>query len=80
MRSATTGDGVPVEVPDDPTTVEVRPNGPLYLRGRIRLQTPGGRSVREEYRVALCRCGASRNKPYCDNSHRLIDFRDTGEL
>lgn len=74
------GDGVPVEVPDDPTTVEVRPNGPLYIRGRLRVQTPGGRSVREEYRVALCRCGASRNKPFCDNSHRLIDFSDTGEF
>ncbi|MEZ0235707.1 MAG: CDGSH iron-sulfur domain-containing protein, partial [Actinomycetota bacterium] len=40
----------------------------------------GGRSVREEYRVVLCRCGASRNKPFCDNSHRLIDFSDTGEF
>lgn len=72
------GDGVPPEVPDDPTTVEVRPNGPLYLRGRLRLQAPGGRSAREEYRSALCRCGASENKPFCDNSHRLIRFRDRG--
>jgi uncharacterized Fe-S cluster protein YjdI len=72
------GDGVSAEVPEDPTSVEVRPDGPLYVRGRIRLRTPGGRSVREEYRVALCRCGASENKPFCDNSHRLIGFADEG--
>jgi len=72
------GGDVPPEVPDEPTTVEVRPNGPLYLRGRLQLQGPGGRSAREEYRVALCRCGASENKPFCDNSHRLIRFRDSG--
>jgi uncharacterized Fe-S cluster protein YjdI/CDGSH-type Zn-finger protein len=72
------GGGVPAEEPDDPTTVEIRPNGPLYLRGRLRLQTPGGRTTRQMYRVALCRCGASQNKPFCDNSHRLIGFRDSG--
>jgi uncharacterized Fe-S cluster protein YjdI len=74
------GEGVPPETPDAPTTVEVRPHGPLYVRGRIRLQAPGGGSAREEYRVALCRCGASENKPFCDNSHRLIGFRDPGLL
>lgn len=72
------GKTVPPEAPDDPTTVEVRPNGPLFLRGRLQLQAPGGRDVREEYRVALCRCGASENKPFCDNSHRLVGFRDAG--
>jgi uncharacterized Fe-S cluster protein YjdI len=72
------GDAVPPEMPDEPTTVEVRPNGPLYLRGRLRLQGPGGQTAHEEYRVALCRCGASQNKPYCDNSHRLVGFRDRG--
>jgi CDGSH-type Zn-finger protein len=29
----------------------------------------------EETRVALCRCGASDNKPFCDNSHLRINFR-----
>lgn len=72
------GDGVAPEVPDDPTIVEVRPNGPLYLRGRLRLQAAGGRAARDEYRLAVCRCGASENKPFCDNSHRLIGFRDGG--
>ena len=64
------------EVGDDPTTIEVRPNGPLLVRGRVRIDGPGGRTLANEYRVALCRCGASENKPFCDNSHRLIHFRD----
>jgi uncharacterized Fe-S cluster protein YjdI len=71
------GDGVPAENPDVPTTIEVRPNGPLFVRGRVRVQAPGGRLLAEQHRAALCRCGASENKPYCDNSHRLIGFRDT---
>jgi len=71
------GIGVPDEEPDEPTTVEVRPNGPLFLRGRLQVKTAGrGRESDEEFRVALCRCGASQNKPYCDNSHRLVGFRD----
>lgn len=72
------GAGEEPETPDAPTAVEVRPNGPLYLRGRLQIRSPDGRTVREETRVALCRCGASENKPFCDNSHRLVDFRDIG--
>jgi uncharacterized Fe-S cluster protein YjdI/CDGSH-type Zn-finger protein len=70
-------DTLPQEEADDPTTVEVRPNGPLYLRGRLHVRGPGGKAIAEEYRIALCRCGASNNKPYCDASHRLIGFRDS---
>jgi uncharacterized Fe-S cluster protein YjdI len=70
------GRGVTAEQPDDPTTIDVRPNGPLFVRGRVRLESARGAEQRDEYRVALCRCGASENKPYCDNSHRLIGFRD----
>jgi uncharacterized Fe-S cluster protein YjdI len=61
------------EEPDVPTIVELRPGGPLYVRGRIRLTGPSGKVITEESRVALCRCGGSRNKPFCDNTHRLLD-------
>ena len=37
--------------------------------------TPDGRLIREDTRVALCRCGASGNKPFCDGSHRRIGFQ-----
>ena len=65
-------DGFPAEEPDDVTTVRAGNLGPLYVRGRIRLVDGHGRVIAEESRAALCRCGASANKPYCDNSHRLV--------
>jgi uncharacterized Fe-S cluster protein YjdI len=66
-------DGAPNEEGDQPATVEVVPGGPLFVRGRVRL-TDGAGVTKEETRVALCRCGASGNKPFCDNSHRRIRF------
>jgi uncharacterized Fe-S cluster protein YjdI/CDGSH-type Zn-finger protein len=65
-------DGFPDEEPDEVTTVRAGHLGPLYMRGRVRLVDGHGRLIAEETRVALCRCGASENKPYCDNSHRLL--------
>src|SRR5918992_1183082 len=62
----------PAEEPDPVTTVQAGHLGPLYLRGRVRLVDGHGRLIAEETRVALCRCGASAHKPYCDNSHRLV--------
>jgi CDGSH-type Zn-finger protein/uncharacterized Fe-S cluster protein YjdI len=56
------------------TTVEPRPNGPLFVRGAVRIVDGDGRLIREDTRVALCRCGASENKPFCDGSHRRIGF------
>ena len=70
---------VPAETPDPAASVEAVADGPLYVRGDIRLVRPDGEPVREE-RVALCRCGASQNKPYCDNSHIEAGFTDPGVL
>ncbi|MDX6512770.1 MAG: hypothetical protein QOE36_2274 [Gaiellaceae bacterium] len=67
-------DGAPQEEPEAETTIEPRPNGPLFVRGRVRLVDVDGRLIREDSRVALCRCGASENKPFCDGSHRKIGF------
>jgi uncharacterized Fe-S cluster protein YjdI len=58
------------------TTVEPRPNGPLFVRGAVRIVDGDGRLIREDTRVALCRCGASENKPFCDGSHRRIGFEN----
>jgi CDGSH-type Zn-finger protein/uncharacterized Fe-S cluster protein YjdI len=52
--------------------------GPLYLRGKLQLQL--GDVVQDETRMALCRCGASQNKPFCDNSHQKVGFKDPGAL
>ena len=47
---------------------EVPPGGPLCLTGRIRVEV-AGEVVADTDDVALCRCGHSRNKPFCDGSH-----------
>jgi len=57
------------------TTIQERPNGPLFVRGNVTIFGPDHRPVRQDTRVALCRCGASANKPFCDGSHRRIGFR-----
>jgi uncharacterized Fe-S cluster protein YjdI/CDGSH-type Zn-finger protein len=64
----------PPERGADPTLVVPVPNGPLVLRGRLRVVGPGDATIAEEARLTLCRCGASRNQPFCDNSHRRVRF------
>lgn len=68
-------DGGEEEVASDEITVQPRTNGPLFLRGRIRVVDARGNVTREAKRVALCRCGGSSNKPYCDRTHRAIGFK-----
>ena len=67
-------DDGPQEDAADDTLVEPRPNGPLFLRGRIRIEDADGNLIREDTRVALCRCGGSANKPFCDGTHRRNGF------
>jgi CDGSH-type Zn-finger protein/uncharacterized Fe-S cluster protein YjdI len=71
-------DGAALEPPPERNVASVQPRGPTYLRGRILI--PGGdhATLVEYTRVALCRCGASANKPFCDGSHQRIGFEDTG--
>jgi uncharacterized Fe-S cluster protein YjdI/CDGSH-type Zn-finger protein len=72
-------DGAPGEEPDDPATITPTLNGPFYVRGLVQLRGPDG-AVIEDTRMALCRCGASGNKPFCDNSHRRIGFVAPGDV
>lgn len=52
------------------------PDGPLLVRGSFEIVTPSGDPVpRSRKTVALCRCGASTIKPYCDGTHKIIGFR-----
>ncbi len=51
-------------------------DGPHHLRGDIEIRDGSGKVLARETRVALCRCGASSNKPYCDNSHVASGFKD----
>lgn len=54
--------------------VLLQQDGPIYIFGDIEVQDHEGKTILEDNRFALCRCGASSNKPACDNSHKKIDF------
>jgi CDGSH-type Zn-finger protein/uncharacterized Fe-S cluster protein YjdI len=55
--------------------LRLRENGPYALRAPLQISgEPQG------YRATLCRCGGSKNKPYCDNTHNEIRFSASGEL
>lgn len=53
-------------------------DGPIYISGNIEIKTSEGQQ--RETRLALCRCGASKNKPFCDNSHLEAGFSDPGAI
>lgn len=70
-------EGGPLEEPAE-NAVTVTPDGPLELSGRIEIASPDGSLLLTETRATLCRCGASRNKPFCDGSHQQAGFHDPG--
>jgi CDGSH-type Zn-finger protein/uncharacterized Fe-S cluster protein YjdI len=67
-------DGRPEESAPPVNLAAVREGGPYAFRGDLRINgQPDG------FRATLCRCGASKNKPYCDGSHHDAPFEATGE-
>jgi uncharacterized Fe-S cluster protein YjdI/CDGSH-type Zn-finger protein len=70
-------DGGEAETAPEHTKIVPVPRGPLLVHGRVQLRSADGRLIVEDTRLALCRCGQSRNKPFCDNSHRAAGFDDS---
>ena len=59
----------------DDVTIKVRESGPYLVRGKITLTDADGNLYTVEgENVALCRCGGSHTKPFCDGSHRENGF------
>jgi CDGSH-type Zn-finger protein/uncharacterized Fe-S cluster protein YjdI len=56
-------------------TIRLTRNGPLHIRGDFTIVNSAGEIVANDSRATLCRCGASANKPFCDNSHIAIGFQ-----
>jgi CDGSH-type Zn-finger protein len=71
-------DAPEVEASLEPSVAVVR-DGPLWVRGGVEVIGADGVPYERRNRVALCRCGHSRNKPFCDGSHAEIGFRDPVE-
>lgn len=55
--------------------VEVVPNGPLMVYGNLQVKLPNGHIKNQSKVSAFCRCGSSQNKPFCDGSHKKINFQ-----
>jgi len=57
----------------DPT-IQALPKGPYLVTGKFNLLDASGKKLETGEKVALCRCGASTNKPFCDGTHTKIGF------
>lgn len=73
-------DGNLKEEPEAENTVTVVPGGPLYIRGELTIEGVPEQEGNVYRRVALCRCGQSKNKPFCDKSHVKAGWDDTGAV
>ena len=58
----------------DKPTIETRENGPLIVKNLDNFRLPDDSRAEPKPLIALCRCGASKNKPYCDGSHKDAGF------
>ncbi|MEE8367842.1 MAG: CDGSH iron-sulfur domain-containing protein, partial [Thermoanaerobaculia bacterium] len=65
---------VDAESEGDDLEISFAANGPILIRGNLRLVDAAEEQDMEGSKGALCRCGASQTKPYCDGSHTAVGF------
>ncbi len=58
-----------------PCTIDLAPNGPLLVEGDFTITFQDGKIETFSGKKALCRCGASQNKPFCDGAHSKVNFQ-----
>lgn len=61
---------------DKPTSIRIMRDGPIVVEGQFQIIGGDDQKLRPTTMTSFCRCGASRNMPYCDGTHRKIDFTD----
>jgi CDGSH-type Zn-finger protein len=62
-----------ISLTEDP---QKRVSGPIWVRGGIPIVSASGITYEVRNRVTLCRCGKSKNKPFCDGSHIRVRYSD----
>lgn len=65
----------PLAVRDGPLTIKPQKNGPLQVSGNLEICAGTGRNIDRVQTARLCRCGGSKTKPFCDNTHLKIGFK-----
>ncbi|RZU00940.1 CDGSH iron-sulfur domain-containing protein [Rivibacter subsaxonicus] len=73
-----TRESQPLAQRDGPLALLPVLNGPLHLVGNLEIVSGTGRTVDRVSETWLCRCGQSKNKPYCDGSHKAAGFNSDG--
>lgn len=73
-------DGGETEKANAENTLIVVYNGPYYVRGDLEIEGAADDMPGVKCRAALCRCGLSKNKPFCDNNHEAGKFQDYGAV
>lgn len=61
-------------MPDENISIDLSKDGPLIVSNLKVLENSWGEVIECNDKIALCRCGASNNKPFCDGSHKKIGF------
>lgn len=56
--------------------IQIVPNGPIMIKGKAEMIDQTGKSELKTTAFALCRCGGSAKKPYCDGTHKRNGFTD----
>ena len=54
--------------------IDISENGPILIKGPVNIKYKGNHELRESKTIALCRCGGSSRKPYCDGTHKQKKF------
>jgi hypothetical protein len=78
VRRALARDRIDRPTADEQVTITPYRDGPLIVRGPFELRTMTGERIDPHRQtIALCRCGKSALKPFCDGSHKVVRFRAT---
>jgi CDGSH-type Zn-finger protein len=62
----------------DGPALALKPNGPIRMQGGVPMRGPGEIEHRSVDRCSICRCGNSGAMPFCDGTHKVVGYRESG--